>query len=135
MSVYDFYFLAFIAMISLCFFFLPYTFFYAEEKLESDEGDLDLEFDFDEEETPESGKCNQWSEYFLCCFSSKNSNENKASKFLENSTKALKATLVFLGCLCALAMVSYLLSKTKFDDNTTKEMVIEQWKKEILDKD
>jgi hypothetical protein len=33
----------------MCFLILPFTYFYAEERLESDDGDIDFEFDFDEE--------------------------------------------------------------------------------------
>jgi hypothetical protein len=36
-------------MISLCFFVLPFTYFYAEEALES-EDDLDFEYNSDEED-------------------------------------------------------------------------------------
>jgi hypothetical protein len=37
-----------VLLISLCFFFLPFTYFYAEEKLESDDADLDFDLDLED---------------------------------------------------------------------------------------
>ena len=70
-------------MISLCFFILPFTYFYAEEAIES-EDELDLNFDLDdydlddEETTSSSIKGNRKGKSSAC------------SRFWDKSYKALR---------------------------------------------
>ena len=75
-------------MIALCFFFLPFTYFYSEEKLESEDGDLDFDAEFDDSEY--DSEINSTRTSSIGKGKKKSSKEGKFGKFWENSTKAFR---------------------------------------------
>lgn len=73
-------------MISLCFFILPFTYFYADEALESEDGDLDFEFDMEDLSDDEDKLSTKES----IASKIKRRNEGCLTKFFSRTSKALR---------------------------------------------
>eukprot|EP00347_Sterkiella_histriomuscorum_P022538 403338112 len=149
-EIYDLYFVDYVIMISLCFVILPFTYFYAEEQLESEDSNdffqigqySDEEAEEEEDEEEEIGvvsETNSTSGSTIIKVQSERKKRKNAS-IKENvkliwtrSLKALRNTIIFLALFLVTLIASYLLSQTSFSHENQSSKLLDQWKQQIFD--